>query len=81
MRIGKSLLSAVACLALCGGCSEQTKTETKEALQQAGEAAQSAAEDTKANVSKAAGAVEDAAAKAKEKLNGSTTEPKPAETP
>jgi hypothetical protein len=31
------------------GCSEQTKTETQEAVEAAGEAIESAAEDTKAN--------------------------------
>jgi hypothetical protein len=42
------------------GCSEQTKTETKEALHEAGEAVSSATEDAKKNTARAAGAVEDA---------------------
>jgi hypothetical protein len=61
---------AIVALAFIIGCSEKTKQETKEALQESGEAVSSAAEDTKANVKKAGevvkGAVEGGREKAKE---------------
>ncbi len=81
MKFATALSIGAACLALSGGCSETTKTETKEALHETGEAISSAAQDTKENAAKAAGAIEDAAQKAKEKLSGDSTEPAPATTP
>jgi hypothetical protein len=57
-----------ACLLAAPGCSEQTKSETKEALQETGEAISSAAEDAKANAARAAGAIE-------EKLDDDDVEP------
>jgi F0F1-type ATP synthase membrane subunit b/b' len=48
------------------GCSEQTKTETQEAVDAAGEAVESAAADAKANAEKAGEELKEGAEKLKE---------------
>ena len=74
MKIAHTLTLAAACLCFAGGCSEQTKVETKEALKESGEAVRSAAKDTAENV-------EGAARKARESLGGDASEPAPAPKP
>jgi uncharacterized lipoprotein len=73
MRIANAVLAAAVLLGLAG-CSEQTKIETKEAINETGEAVRSAAQDTAENV-------EGAARRAQEKLAGDSTEPAPATEP
>jgi hypothetical protein len=68
MKFTKLIVFFAASLLAVPGCSEQTKVETKEALQETGEAIGSAAEDAKKNAARAAGAIED-------KLNGDDAEP------
>lgn len=81
MRFAKSFMLSAACLAMSLGCSDATKTETKEAIAETGEAIQSAAEDAKANAAKAADAVEEGAREVREKLSGDATETEPAAEP
>jgi hypothetical protein len=57
-------------LGCCVGCSETTKQETREAVDQTGEAIRSAAEDTKENVQKAAEKVEEGARNVRDSLSG-----------
>lgn len=70
MKLFKLLAAASLCLILTAGCSEQTKQETKEMLDEAGDAASSAVEDTKENVKKAGEVLETAGEKAKEEFSG-----------
>jgi len=63
-----------ACWLASAGCSEATKTETKEAITETGEALKSAAEDAKVNAAKAADAVEEGAREVGEKLSGDSSE-------
>jgi hypothetical protein len=81
MKRSKALCLPAAGLALVLGCSETTKTETKEALKETGEAINSAAQDTKENAAKAATAVEEGARKVHDKLSGEPTERAPETTP
>lgn len=75
MKFAKTLTLAASCLAFSTGCSEATKTETKEALKETGEAISSAAEDTKENAAKVADKIEEGARTAKDKLTGESSEP------
>jgi hypothetical protein len=76
---GRLLVVCSIGLVALSGCSEKTQQETKEALQSAGE-------DTKENMKKAADAIEEGAQNVQEKLGGDdepadTTPPaEPAET-
>jgi hypothetical protein len=70
MKTFHALLTAAACLAFTAGCSETTKQETREAIDEAGDAASSAAQDTKENAKKAADAVEEGARNLKDKIDG-----------
>ncbi len=81
MKHSKALCLPAACLAIALGCSETTKTETKEALKETGEAISSAAQDTKENAAKAATAVEEGARKVHDKLSGESTDQAPETTP
>ena len=63
-------VTAAACLLCTVGCSETTKQETRQAIDEAGDAVSSAAEDTKQNVKKAADAVEEGARNLKDKVDG-----------
>ena len=71
MTRAKSLILSAACLTCAVGCSQKTKVETKEALDAAGEAVTSAAQDTKENAKKAADVLKAAGDKAKEEFSGS----------
>jgi uncharacterized protein (UPF0333 family) len=69
MRILKSLVLAAVCVVPFVGCSETTKQETREALDEAGDAIGAAAADTKENAKKAAAAVEKGAREVQESLD------------
>jgi hypothetical protein len=74
MALAKSLALWGACLVVAVGCSQKTKVETKEALDAAGEAVSSAAQDTKENAKKAADVLKAAGDKAKEEFSGSESD-------
>jgi hypothetical protein len=70
MKLFHYVAAAGVSFALLAGCSEKTKQETKEMLDEAGDAASSAVEDTKDNVEKAGEVIEAAGDKAKEEFSG-----------
>jgi uncharacterized lipoprotein len=70
MKAIYTLVAAAACVAFTAGCSETTKQETREAVDEAGDAVSSAAADAKENVKQAADAVEEGARNLKDKLDG-----------
>ena len=74
-------LFLVASLALGAGCSEKTKTETREAIDETGDAVGSAVEDTKENANKAADAVKAGAESARESWESDDAEPAPVVPP
>lgn len=84
MRSFYAILTAVVGLVFTAGCSETTKQETRQAVDEVGDAVSSAAQDTKENVKKAADAVEEGAQNLKDKIDGDdeatpATEPATAE--
>jgi uncharacterized lipoprotein len=70
MKSWKSWIAAGICVVGLAGCSDQTKQETREAVDEAGDAVRSAAEDTAENVKKGAEAVKGAAEDVGDKLDG-----------
>jgi hypothetical protein len=75
MKIFSCLATLGVCMLLAGGCSEKTKTETKEALKESGEAAGSAAEDAKVNAKKAVNVLKKAGEEAKEEFSERPAKP------
>ncbi len=69
MNTTKLFIAAALSIVLVSGCSAETKEEAQEALQATTEAASAAAQDTKANVKKAAEVLDAGVDSAREKAD------------